>query len=110
MKFKISPAELQPILKRSFLKAPGKMSLLTITAFEGKVYCESLNAGSSGPAEVSAPGQAVVPAKAFRQLIDTYKTVAVIEIEGSAAGLRINSFKMPLTSWSPATKVPAAFA
>ena len=110
MKFKISPAELQPILKRAFLKAPTKKTLMTITAFEGKVYCETQNAGSSGPAEVTAPGQVVLPAKAFRLVIDTYKTVPSIEIEGSAAGLRINSFKMPLTSWSPAAKVPAAFS
>ena len=109
MKFKISPAELQPILKRAFLKAPTKTTLMTITAFGGKVYCESLNAGSPGPAEVSAPGQVVVPAKAFRLVIDSYKTVPFIELEGSAGSLRINSFKMPLTSWSPVAKVPASF-
>ena len=110
MKFKISPAELHPLLKRAFQKAPGKKTPITITALDGKVYCESSDAATFGLAEVIVPGQVILPAKAFRQIIETYKSVAFIEFEGSAAGLRINSFKMPITSWNPVSKVPACFA
>ena len=109
MHFKISQADLQSLLKRAFSKAPGKKTQLTITALDGNVYCETSDAGAFGPAVIIAPGQVALPAKAFRQIIDTYKTVASIEIEGSAISLRINSFKMPLTSWTPVAKVPASF-
>lgn len=109
MRFKIIPAELLLLMKPVFLKAPRKTTSLTITAIEGQVYLETPDSGAFGPAEVLTSGQVVLPAKSFRQIVETYKSAPMIEIEGSSAGLRINSFKMPLTAWNPKAQVPDSF-
>lgn len=60
-------------------------------------------------ATIEREGQVSLPAKTFRKVLDTYAGVAELQIDGSAEGLKINAFKMPVLSWNPTPTQPAGF-
>ena len=105
----IATTELQRLMKGTFFRVPTKSAVLTLTAIEGRLILCSGTGGASTAAAVTSPGEVTVSAKTFRKVLDTYEGTASVVLTASAAGLCINSFKMPISSWNPAPLVPDGF-
>lgn len=110
MKLTIATPELETLMKRVFPRMPPKNDPLTITAVGGKLILQSKNAGSACSAKVTAQGEVKLPAKTFRQVLDTFAGAPELNIEASSAGLCLNLFKMPVSSFNPAPAVPSELA
>ncbi len=109
MKLTIKTTDVETTLKAVFPRMPTKKAVLTITAIDGKLIMESDNNGGAVEAAVEREGQVSIPAKTFRKVLDTYAGVAELQIDGSAEGLKINAFKMPVASWNPTPARPPGF-
>ena len=109
MKLTISAAEIERLMKGVFGRASTKKAVLKITAIDGKLILQSGNGGAATLAAVTSAGEVTLPAKSFSQVLDTYSPTDRLEIEGSAAGLRLNSLKMPISSWNASPTTPDGF-
>ena len=89
---------------------PPKKDQLTITAVHGKLILQSKNAGSACAANIITEGEVILPAKTFRQVLDTFAGAPELDIEASSKGLNLNLFKMPVSSFNPAPSFPSDLA
>jgi hypothetical protein len=58
---------------------------------------------------VFTDGAVTVSAKAFCEVLKTYKGTRVLVFEGGADGLRVQNFRMPVLAYNPAPKPPGDF-
>lgn len=110
MKLTIATTEVETLMKRVFTRMPPKKDMLTITAVDGKLILQSKSVGSVCAANIIAQGEVKLPAKTFRQVLDTFSGAPELNIEASSAGLSLNLFKMPVSSFNPAPSVPSELA
>ena len=109
MKITIKTKDVEAALKAVFARVPGKKAVLTITAIDGRLLLESANNAGAMSVTVEQAGQVTLPAKTFRKVLDTYAGAPELRLEADASGLRINAFKMPVTSWNPTPALPSGF-
>ena len=109
MKLRLKTTDVESTLKAVFARMPTKKAVLTITAIDGKFILESGNNSGAVEVAIEREGQVSLPAKTFRKVLDTYTGGAELQIDGSAEGLKINAFKMPVASWNPTPARPPGF-
>jgi hypothetical protein len=68
------------------------------------VECKGDFAGTA--ALVFEDGAVTVPEQKLRTLLNTYKSMRSLTFEGSANGLRVQTFWMPVLGYDPHTKPP----
>ena len=110
MKLTILTTEVETVMKTVFPRMPPKKDLLTITAVGGKLIFQSKTAGSACAANIITQGEVILPAKTFRQVLDTFAGAPELDIEASNNGLCLNLFKMPVSSFNPTPSVPSELA
>ncbi len=106
MKLTIRRTELEKLMKGTFGRVPRAGQILTITVANGQIFFDSSDGGAGTLVEVQRRGEVQVPALGFRRVLDTFKGTPTPEIEGSADGLRLNSFRMPVSAWNPDAVLP----
>ena len=109
MKLTIKPSQVEIALKAVFPRMPTKKAVLTITAIDGNLILGSASNRGAVETVIERPGQLQVPAQTFRKVLDTFAGVPELQIEGSANGLKINTFKMPVTAWNENPTRPPGF-
>jgi DNA polymerase III sliding clamp (beta) subunit (PCNA family) len=109
MRLTIPTTDLEAALKAVFLRRPSKKAMLSLTAIDGMLILESDNNAGAARVPVEQSGQVILPAKTFRDVLDTYKGVPELRVEADAGGLRINAFKISVSSWNPSPTRPAGF-
>jgi len=100
VRFSLSATGLEKLLKQIFPRVPAKNAMLCLTAMNGKLRLRSGANEAEGPADTKGQGQVTLPAKTFRKVLDTDRGTPILELEASNAGLKLNAFKMPVSSWN----------
>lgn len=84
---------------------PGDMHL-QIDADESGVTFQCGNGSiATKEAKVFAAGKVCLQARLFKNIVSSYDGAPSLELESSDMELRINSFKAPIISWTPPTKL-----
>lgn len=108
MKFTIALADLESLVKTAAPR-PRKTDTLKMSACAGRIFVESKGEIAGREALVEKDGAVTVPAKQFRQVLETYKGTQSLTLEGGPDGLRIGTFRMPIGRYDPAPKPPGNF-
>lgn len=109
MKFTVSFADLQTLLKSAGVTRPRKAEVLTLSACAARVFVDFKGDVAGIEALVLSDGAATVSADKFVTLIKTYKGTRSLSFEGGPEGLKVQSFRMPILGWNPDPKPPTAF-
>lgn len=109
MKFTIHTNEVRTALKTVIARSRGKKAFLTITATDGKLIIKCGDNAWSSNTSIEGQGQLEVPAKVFQNVLDTYAGKPELQLEADASGLRLESLRMPATSWNPTPTMPSGF-
>lgn len=80
-----------------------------LSACAARVFVESKNGVAGIEAVVLRDGAVGLPAQKFRALLETYKGTKFLNIEGSAKGLLIHTFRMPVLFYCPDPVPPGDF-
>ena len=105
MKFTIALADLENLVKTAAPR-PRKTDALTLSACAGRIFVESKGEIAGREALAETDGAVTVPAKQFRQVLETYQGTQTITLEGGPDGLRIGTFRMPVGRYNPAPTPP----
>ncbi len=97
----ISTSVLAGLIRKVFPAIPPKKEMLKITAGDGQMIFQSTRGIASCGAFVEGAGEWSVPARTFRQVLDSFQGTPMVTLEADATGLRLNSFKMPVSHWNP---------
>ncbi|MDI1315602.1 hypothetical protein [Prosthecobacter sp.] len=97
---KVLTTVLAGLIRKVYPAVPGKKETLKITAAHGQVAFQSSRGVARCEAEVLGAGEWTVPARTFRQVLDTFQGTASVSLEADANGMRLNSFKMPVSYWN----------
>src|SRR4051812_41938413 len=101
MKFTIAVSDLESLLKGAGISRPKKTDVFTLSACAARVFVESKDGIAGIEALVLSDGAVTLPSQKFSALLKTYKGTRFLSFEGSAAGLQIQTFRMPVLSYSP---------
>jgi len=107
MKFTIAPIKLESLIKAACSARTKNKDNLTITALKNRLSVECNGVVAASDADVSVSGAVTVHVKSFRKVLDTFKGTTLLEIEGSAEGLRLQNFRMGIVSYDSRPKLPA---
>jgi hypothetical protein len=107
MKFTVRIDDFESLLK-AVVSRPRKTDKLRLSACAARVFVESKHGVGGVEALVFSDGAVMLPAPKFRDLIKTYKGRVSLTFDGSADGLRIENFLMPVLGYEPSPKPPAA--
>jgi hypothetical protein len=108
MKFTIPLADIEGLLKGT-VSRPRKKDTITLSACTARVFVECKSYVAGIEALVFSDGAVALPAQKFRDLLKTYKGTRSLTFEGSADGLRIQNFRMPVLAYHSHPKPPADF-
>ncbi len=89
------------LIRKVFPAVPPQKEMLKITAGDGQITFQSTRGTASCGAFVVGAGEWSVPARTFRQVLDSFKGTPSVTLEADATGLKLNSFKMPVSHWNP---------
>lgn len=109
MKFTIATADIESLSRSAGVSRPRKTDTLKLFACAARVFVESKDGVAGIEALVLADGAVSLPAKSFSSVLKTYKGTKFLNFEGSAAGLQINAFRMPVISYDPTPIAPGDF-
>ena len=109
MKFSIPLIDLESLLKAVLPSRVLKADTIALYACAARVFVASRGTVAGIEALVLADGAVRLPAKAFRELLKTYKGTRVLVFEGGADGLRVQNFHMPVLGYEPSPKPPGEF-
>ena len=109
MKFTIALTDLESLLKGAGISRPKKTDVFTLSACAARVFVESKDGIAGIEALVLTDGAVTLPSQKFSALLKTYKGTKFLNFEGSAAGLQINAFRMPVISYDPTPIAPGNF-
>ena len=109
MKFLIAFPDLQALLKNAGMSRPKKTETFILSACASRVFVEFRGVVAGIEMLVLSDGAVELPAHNFPALIKTYKGTRFLNFVGSANGLKIQSFTMPVISWNPRPRPPADF-
>jgi hypothetical protein len=110
MKFSIalSDLDLENLLK-TLAPRPKGTDAFTLSACAARVFVECKGDIGGIEALVFEDGAVVLPTKASRELLKTYKGRKSLTLEGSPDGLCIGTFRMRVAHYSPNPKPPGNF-
>jgi hypothetical protein len=109
MQFTIALADLESLLKGAGISRPKKSDVFTLSACAARVFVESKGGVAGIEALVLSDGAVTLPSQKFGDVLKTYKGTRFLNFEGSAAGLQIQTFRMPILSYNPRPTPPADF-
>jgi hypothetical protein len=108
VKFTIAISDLANLLKAAAPR-PRATDAFTLSACAARVFVECKGDVAGIEALVFEDGAVTLPAKSFRELLKTYKGTRFLTFEGSADGLRIQTFRMPVLRYDRHPSPPADF-
>ena len=108
MKFTIALSDLESLLK-TIAPRPKSKDTFTLSACAARVFVECKGDIGGIEALVFEDGAITLPAKAFRELLKTYKGRKSLTLEADPDGLRIGTFQMAVAHYSPNPKPPGNF-
>jgi hypothetical protein len=106
MNLTIAPTQLERLIKAACSGRTKKKDNLTLTAIKNRVSVECNGVVAVSVAVVRVQGAVTLHAKSLRKVLDTFKGTPLLEINGSADGLRIQNFRMGVVSYDPEPKLP----
>ena len=109
MNFTIAYSDLQLLLKGAVVSRPRKGSTLVLSACAARVFIFSGDGVAGVESLVLEDGAVTVSAKDFIAVFATYKGTRHLSFQGSASGLRIQNFTMPILGYDPSPAPPAEF-
>ena len=109
MKFTIALSDLESLIKGAGISRPKKKDVFTLSACVGRVFVESKGGVAGIETLVLYDGAVTLPAQKFSALLKTYKGTRFLNFEGSADGLQIQTFRMPVLDYDAHPKPPADF-
>src|SRR5436309_12662442 len=108
MKFSIALSDLENLL-RTLAPRPKATDTFTLSACSARVFVECKGDIGGIEALVFEDGAVVLPTKAFRELLKTYKGRKSLTLEAAPDGLRIGTFQMAVAHYNPNPKPPGNF-
>jgi hypothetical protein len=108
MKFTIVLSDLENLLK-TLAPRPKAKDTFTLSACAARVFVECKGDICGIEALVFEDGAVTLPAKAFRELLKTYKGRKSLTLEAAPDGLRIGTFQMAVAHYNPNPKPPGNF-
>jgi hypothetical protein len=105
MKFTIRIDDIESLLK-AIVSRLRKTDKLRLSACAARVFVECKHGVGGVEALVFSDGAVRLPAPKFRDLVKTYKERISLTFDGSADGLRIENFVMPVLGYDPSPKPP----
>ena len=109
MKFTIAHDEIKMLLDTAGARRPREADTLTLFACAARVFVQTGDGIAGIESLVLADGAVRLSSKAFRCVLNTYKGTKFLTLEGSANGLRIQNFLMPVLGYNPSPAPPADF-
>jgi hypothetical protein len=109
MQFTIALADLESLLKGAGISRPKKSDVFTLSACAARVFIESKGGVAGIEALVLSDGAVTLPSQKFGDVLKTYKGTRFLNVEASADGLQIQTFRMPILSYNPRPTPPADF-
>jgi hypothetical protein len=92
-------------MKVVFPRARKKNAMLRLGACDGKFFLESGDSSAATDnAVITSEGAVTLATGMFSELLDSYKGTELLAIEGNPKSLRMNSFTMPISTWSDTPK------
>jgi hypothetical protein len=111
MKLSIAMAEFEKLMRSVLSRTPRSTAVLRIGACDGKVFLESGDSSAeTEEAVIERDGAVTLAAGTFRALFQTFQGTVSLEIEGNPKSLRLNSFTMPISTWSDSPKLGNAIS
>jgi hypothetical protein len=108
MKFSIALSDLENLLK-TLAPRPKASDTFTLSACAARVFVECKGDVGGIEALVFEDGAVTLPAKAFRELLKTYKGRKSLTLEAAPDGLRIGTFQMAIEHYNPNPRPPGNF-
>lgn len=108
MKLTIALSDLENLLK-TMAPRPKTTDTFTLSACAARVFVECKGDIGGIEALVFEDGAITLLAKAFRELLKTYKGRKSLTLEAAPDGLRIGTFQMAVAHYNPNPKPPGNF-